>query len=46
MKIDVQGMDLKVLKGSKKTILKHKMPIIFEYEDILRKNSIINLMIT
>ena len=37
MKIDVQGMDLKVLKGSKKTILKHKMPIIFEYEDIFEK---------
>ena len=27
---------LKVLKGSK-TILKHKMPIIFEYEDIFEK---------
>ncbi len=33
MKIDVQGWDLKVLKGSSKTILKHKMPIIFEYEE-------------
>lgn len=32
MKIDVQGYDLEALKGSEKTILKHKMPIIFEYE--------------
>ena len=31
-KIDVQGYDLNVLKGSKNTILKHKMPIMFEYE--------------
>tara|TARA_B100000965_G_C19520474_1_gene726276 strand:+ start:560 stop:1297 length:738 start_codon:yes stop_codon:yes gene_type:complete len=33
MKIDVQGRDLFVLKGAKSTILKHKMPIIFEYEE-------------
>ena len=33
MKIDVQGYDLDALKGSEKTILKHKMPIIFEYEE-------------
>ena len=32
MKIDVQGYDLDALKGAKKTILKNKMPIIFEYE--------------
>ena len=32
MKIDVQGRDLFVLKGAKSTILKNKMPIIFEYE--------------
>jgi len=32
MKIDIQGGDLLALKGAKKTILKHKMPIIFEYE--------------
>jgi FkbM family methyltransferase len=31
-KIDVQGYDLNVLKGAKSTILKHKMPIMFEYE--------------
>ena len=33
MKIDVQGYDLEVLKGSKKTIMKQQMPIIFEYEE-------------
>lgn len=32
MKIDVQGGDLFALKGAKKTIMKHKMPIVFEYE--------------
>ena len=37
MKIDVQGYDLDALKGSKKTILKHKMPIIFEYEEKFEK---------
>jgi FkbM family methyltransferase len=31
MKIDVQGYDLKVLIGAKKTIKKNKMPIIVEY---------------
>ena len=31
MKIDVQGYDLKVLEGAKKTIIKNKMPIIIEY---------------
>ena len=34
MKIDVQGRDLDVLKGSKETILKNKMPILFEYEKL------------
>lgn len=34
MKIDVQGHDLKVLKGAKQTILKYKMPIIVEYDKI------------
>ena len=33
MKIDVQGKDLEVLKGAKQTILKNKMPILFEYEE-------------
>ena len=33
MKIDVQGYDLEVLKGSKNTIIKQQMPIIFEYEE-------------
>lgn len=37
-KIDVQGYDLKVLKGAKKTILEHKMPIVFEYEKIFSKD--------
>ena len=35
MKIDVQGFDLNVLKGSIETIKKHRMPIIFEYENTL-----------
>lgn len=37
MKIDVQGMDYKVLVGAKKTIEKNKMPIVFEYEDLFEK---------
>jgi len=32
MKVDVQGGDLFALKGATKTIAKHKMPIVFEYE--------------
>jgi len=32
MKIDVQGMDLEVLKGAEETIRREKMPIIFELE--------------
>jgi len=32
MKIDVQGGDLLALKGATKTIAKHRMPILFEYE--------------
>ncbi len=32
MKVDVQGGDLFALQGAKETIMKHRMPIIFEYE--------------
>ncbi len=32
MKVDVQGGDLFALRGAKQTILKHRMPILFEYE--------------
>lgn len=32
MKIDIQGSDLFALQGAKETILKNKMPIIFEFE--------------
>jgi len=34
MKIDIQGSDLNALLGSVETIRKHKMPIIFEYEQM------------
>lgn len=37
MKIDVQGWDYKVLKGSINTININRMPIIFEYEDSFEK---------
>jgi len=33
MKVDVQGSDLFVLRGAIETIKKHRMPIIFEYEE-------------
>jgi len=32
LKIDIQGSDLFALRGAVKTIQKHKMPIIFEFE--------------
>lgn len=32
MKVDVQGCDLFAMQGAKETIRKHKMPIIFEFE--------------
>ena len=38
MKIDVQGYDLEVLKGSKQTIMRQQMPIIFEYEEDFAKD--------
>ena len=37
MKIDVQGYDLKVLKGAEKTIKRNKMPIIIEYSKEFEK---------
>lgn len=33
MKVDVQGCDLFAMRGAVETIAKHKMPIIFEYEE-------------
>jgi FkbM family methyltransferase len=33
MKVDIQGSDLAAMKGAVNTIKKHKMPIIFEYEE-------------
>jgi FkbM family methyltransferase len=32
MKIDIQGSDIFALQGAKETILKNKMPIVFEFE--------------
>lgn len=32
IKIDIQGADIFALRGAKQTILKHKMPILFEFE--------------
>lgn len=32
MKIDIQGGDLYAMKGALKTIMKHRMPILFEFE--------------
>lgn len=33
MKVDVQGSDLFAMQGARRTIEKHKMPILFEYEE-------------
>jgi len=33
IKIDIQGSDLAAMQGAVNTIAKHKMPIIFEYEE-------------
>jgi FkbM family methyltransferase len=33
MKIDIQGSELAAMKGAVNTIKKHRMPIIFEYEE-------------
>ena len=32
MKVNIQGSDLAALRGAKETIMRHKMPIIFEFE--------------
>jgi FkbM family methyltransferase len=32
MKVDVQGGDLQAMQGAQRTIARHKMPIVFEYE--------------
>ena len=37
IKIDTQGMDLKVMKGAKKIITQNQCPVIFEYEEDLEK---------
>lgn len=42
MKIDIQGGDLLALKGAVKTIEKHKMPIIFEYEYLFEQELHLN----
>lgn len=36
MKIDIQGSDLFALEGAYETIMKHRMPIIFEFEEDLQ----------
>lgn len=38
MKIDVEGYDLKVLEGAEQTIHKHKMPIVFECDNLYDEN--------
>ncbi len=35
MKIDIEGGDLKAMQGARKIILKNKMPIIFEYSNVV-----------
>lgn len=38
MKVDVQGSDLFALQGGEQTILRNKMPIIFEFEQQFQKD--------
>lgn len=33
MKVDIQGSDLLAMRGARKTIERHRMPILFEYEE-------------
>ena len=33
MKVDVQGSDLNAMRGARQTILRHRMPVVFEYEE-------------
>lgn len=33
LKIDVQGSDLFALRGARQTILRHRMPVLFEFEE-------------
>ncbi|MGL4767881.1 MAG: FkbM family methyltransferase [Formosimonas sp.] len=42
MKIDVQGGDLFAMQGAVKTIAKHQMPIIFEYEYLFEEELNLN----
>jgi FkbM family methyltransferase len=37
MKVDIQGSDLYALKGAVNTIRRHRMPLIFEYEEHLQE---------
>ena len=37
MKVDIQGSDLAALQGAKETIMRHKMPILFEFEQYFQK---------
>jgi FkbM family methyltransferase len=39
IKIDTQGMDLKVMRGAKRIITQNQCPIIFEYEEDLEKKN-------
>lgn len=38
MKVDVQGCDLFAMRGAVETIRRHRMPIIFEYEEQFQEN--------
>jgi FkbM family methyltransferase len=38
LKVDVQGADLFVLRGATETIHKHRMPILFEYEEQFQRD--------